>query len=277
MSSKPFITLTGADERTDVHALASLDAEIGFLYSVQLEGREPRYPRMKWIQEAASIMRRPALHVCGGAARDLLLTGKLQVGLFQRIQVNGGISRGEIVQLCDLYPKCTIVTQYRGELNDWAVAAVPLHDNHAVLVDASGGTGLSPSVWTHPDTLKPVGFAGGLGPDNLLVELQRIAEVARDGWWVDMETKLRTDDWFDMYKAEECVEQFQLFLTGYGGVPLPDHHRHALRVLLLDPTSEEMRRLCESEKAAVGNDCFNAGWYQAFAWLQGQIHKSGGG
>ena len=44
--------------------------------------------------------------------------------------------------------------------------------------------------------------------------------------------------------------------------------------LLPDPTSTEMRELCEQEKTAIGNDCFNAGWYQAFAWLQGRLHKS---
>ena len=103
-------------------------------------------------------------------------------------------------------------------------------------------------------------------------ELRRIVKVARDGWWVDMESKLRTDDWFDTRKAEECVAQFQAHVSGRALVPAVID----LEELLPDPTSEEMRLLCAREKAAVGgDDGFDAGWYQAFAWLQGQIYKSG--
>lgn len=84
---------------------------------------------------------------------------------------------------------------------------------HQLLVDASGGRGVSPAEWTRPNTTRAVGFAGGLGPDNLAGELPRIAAVARGPWWVDMETKLRTDDWFDIALAERCSDAFEQFLA----------------------------------------------------------------
>ena len=35
--------------------------------------------------------------------------------------------------------------------------------NHSILVDGSGGRGISPDSWPLIETDKPVGFAGGLG------------------------------------------------------------------------------------------------------------------
>jgi hypothetical protein len=65
---------------------------------------------------------------------------------------------------------------------------------------------MSPEQWDRPDTCKPVGFAGGLGPNNILVEIQRISSVATGNWWVDMEGKLRDkNDWFDLTKAMAVV------------------------------------------------------------------------
>jgi hypothetical protein len=82
-------------------------------------------------------------------------------------------------------------------------------DRLALLVDASGGRGVSPISWDRPNTRKPVGYAGGLGPNNLAKELPRIAAVARDPWWVDMEGKLRDEsDWFAVGLAEKAICAF---------------------------------------------------------------------
>jgi len=52
------------------------------------------------------------------------------------------------------------------------------------------------------------GYAGGLGPDNLKKELAKIHRLAGSrAYWVDMETKLRTDDdAFDLAAARRCLE-----------------------------------------------------------------------
>lgn len=200
----PFLTVTGADERTDVTALAKLDAEIGLLYTETPEGRN-RYPRWEWIRETSLELRRTSLHVCGRGARAKLMEGKLSVSGFQRIQVNGGILALEVEHLCEMYPRHTIITQHH-TYNAHLLAVRSI--NHAILIDASGGRGILPSGWSQPATEKAVGFAGGLGPDNLADELQTIGRIARPGWWVDMEGKLRVDDWFSLELAGEVVAQF---------------------------------------------------------------------
>ena len=199
------ITLTGADEFTDVDALLKLDAEIGLLYSATPEGRN-RYPRLEWIRDTSLELRRAALHVCGRAARTMLTEGKIPVSGFQRIQVNGGILSLEAERLCAMYPRHTIITQHHTYNAHLLAVRSP---NHAVLLDTSGGRGISPSAWKQPATEKVVGFAGGLGPDNLAQELRTIREIARPGWWVDMEGKLRVNDVFSVELAEQCIAAFR--------------------------------------------------------------------
>ena len=201
---KPFITVTGADEKTDVASLSDLNAEIGFLFTATPEGRN-RYPRWEWIREASLAVKRAALHVCGRDARNLIAAGELPVSGFQRIQINGGILANEVERICAMYPRHTIITQHH--VNNAHLLFVKAL-NHAVLIDGSGGCGVSPDAWAPPLTEKHVGFAGGLGPANLTSELGKIQTVARPGWWADMENKLRVDDFFSIELAAQCVEQF---------------------------------------------------------------------
>src|SRR5262245_39658023 len=72
------ITLTGADEHTDIDQLVEFSdrfpqVELGLLYTVTPEGR-PRYPRRDWLLRAATALSdRVAIHVCGGGARREML------------------------------------------------------------------------------------------------------------------------------------------------------------------------------------------------------------
>lgn len=203
------ITLTGADEKTPIAGLirlADMGAEIGFLYTFSPDGRN-RYPRNGWIIDAARALGgRVAIHVCGKRARASLLRGNLDYLFLDaaRVQVNGQLTAAEVRTACaGLNPK-TVITQYP----DGSPFAEIDSGNHAILVDASGGRGKLPAEWAWPDTEKPVGFAGGLGPTNLSVELPKIAAVARGDWWIDMENGLRTNDWFDVDKALVAVVRF---------------------------------------------------------------------
>lgn len=204
----PGITLTGADEHTplpNLLRLADVGAEISILYTFSPDGR-PRYPRRWWTAVALlELHGRAALHVCGGRARHQLMTGELDdlVAHASRVQINGMLAPAELWSFCRRWPLYPIITQHTDDNS--ALLAVPA-SNHAVLVDASGGRGQLPGWWQRPDTTKPVGFAGGLGPDTLAAELPRIATVARDPWWIDMEGNLRDEsDRFSVPRALEVL------------------------------------------------------------------------
>lgn len=206
----PFMTVTGADERTDMERLAGIDVEVGFLYSVRSsEAGSKRYPPWVWIEENAGKVDRAALHICGNPARRQLLAGELDVGNFQRIQINGDVSLRVIGQLCHKYPHHHIIGQLTHSNRNLVKSPYP---NFALLVDESGGNGISPAKWEKALTDQcAVGYAGGLGPDNLYDELVKIHPLTERGWWVDMEGKIRTDEWFDLDLVDEVVSQWDAF------------------------------------------------------------------
>lgn len=191
------ITFTGVDNRTDIRCLPA-GAEYAFLYSKRTGG-ENRYPCRSAIANKLSLLRSTAtaLHVCGRGAKEQLLQYRIadMTHLVQRIQVNGEVTPHELMDICDLYSGHEIITQHVPHREELLMVDRP---NHSIVVDGSGGRGITPETWLRPDTNKRVGFAGGIGPDNILQQLQKITQVARDDDWIDMETKLRNaDDWFD--------------------------------------------------------------------------------
>ncbi|MYM92421.1 hypothetical protein [Duganella vulcania] len=201
------ITLTGADEKTSIADLVALckyypELEVGLLYTAKPEGRH-RYPSLEWLHAAASALTgRCAIHICGGVARASLRGGLLThvTRHAPRVQINGLVTAPEL----ELLARCaqTVITQHC-EIN-MALVHVPIA-NHQLLVDGSAGRGISPAVWGKPATRKEVGFAGGLGPANIVDEVSRIAQVAHGAWWIDMEAKLRVDDWFSIDAAREVL------------------------------------------------------------------------
>ena len=217
------ITLTGADERTDIEQLlafvnSNVFVEIGVLYTATPDGRN-RYPSKVWIEQLLHLLRgRGALHVCGAGARRQLLAGELRrlTRHVTRVPVNGFITPHEAVQLASVVPN--LITQHNGFNADLVGLAIP---NHSLLVDSSGGRGISPKLWIAPECpSKPVGFAGGMGPDNLAAELHQISPLSTQTTWVDMESRIRTNDWFDLALANRCAQIFTEFNQ-------QSHFRHA--------------------------------------------------
>lgn len=226
----PFITLTGADDSTPHDSLWHLaenchigdfkhgNVEWGILYSASNQGTG-RYPSFRWIEEIAETIKASsagpsfALHVCGRAVHDFL-AGRGHVSevatAFHRIQVNFRSTEFEVheIQAClRRNPFKTIITQHNDANRDLWQALKGI-DNHAVLFDKSGGRGQSPDSWAAPLPGVACGYAGGLGPDNLAVELPRVHAVANGlPFWTDMEGKLRDEnDRFDLGRARQCLE-----------------------------------------------------------------------
>ena len=71
--------------------------------------------------------------------------------------------------------------------------------------DGSGGRGVTCSRWMAPET--PVfGYAGGIGPENVVETVRAISAVCENDFWIDMETGIRTGDRFDPDKCRKVCE-----------------------------------------------------------------------
>jgi hypothetical protein len=221
------VTFTGWDRHTDLAELAEfLEAcpqstvEIAVLHSSSKDD-DDRYPLAK---QAAEILRtakasgqRTALHLCGRAAREMLdsaTTGRDAsrvnvsfavadlIHFADRVQAN--VHEGFWTPGPEKYLRAyeaayalgrPVIVQSR-DLNGWpdvryfsrgAERMVPF------LFDRSGGRGEAPDLWPEvpPDDML-VGYAGGLGPDNVSALVAKIAETRPHArFWIDMESGIR--------------------------------------------------------------------------------------
>ena len=228
----PFIcTLTGVDEHTPIHKIARLQrqypfVEFGVLVSPKRAGTG-RYPSYQWIDallsDGAISRRQMALHVCGEAVERLLSGAPDDMDrlsrLTRRVQLNFRYSpalRDRLAKLIYERPGATFITQYNEANCDvWNECPAP---NHQVLFDRSGGRGITPDGWSVPHSRAQFGYAGGLGPENLAQQLPRIhAAAAGHNYWIDMESGLRTEDRFDLDKAEQVLEIVNFFFSHWIG------------------------------------------------------------
>lgn len=206
MSRKPeFITFTGADDHTDVQDMLALSRlypiEWGILFSPVRQGREPRYPgdeavsRYTW---ATDVMRMSA-HLCGAHTRAIMagedIKAPADFGYFKRIQINHANPDPRRINEFrrGWGPRC--IAQTRGDF--------PRNTSIDWLFDASGGRGIEPASWPrHPGHL--AGYAGGIKPGNVLAVIAAID--APGPYWIDMESGVRTDDWFDLNLCRQVCE-----------------------------------------------------------------------
>jgi len=220
-------TLTGVDETTPLIELAVIadlypHVEWGFLYSPKRAGTPGRYPSMERIERALTEVPkyvRIALHICGIGVPHLLEGEPVVSRLVEeiasrggRVQLNFNASNGEVNLdelrlIIESNANVNFITQHN--LSNQRVTQHLLGlPNHAVIFDASGGRGVIPPTWPAPFSSSPCGYAGGLGPETLDVQLKLIQKAAGDAdYWVDMEGKLRdVHDRFDLRAARNCLE-----------------------------------------------------------------------
>jgi hypothetical protein len=203
-----FITFTGADDSTSIHAMRELAAqypiEWGILFSPTRRG-QPRYPSTQFLERLlADPPGALSAHLCGGYSGDLMRTGSTVldddlVGRFRRAQINttdphvdAGAIQAWAHALC-LAP----ILQCRERF--------PFDPRVEWLFDASGGRGIEPTGWPEPlDYLH--GYAGGLNPDNVVRATHVIGARAKR-YWIDMETGVRNEhDGFDLERCRRVCE-----------------------------------------------------------------------
>lgn len=158
------------------------------------------------------------LHICGKLAVTDYING---VGdayelsqYFHTVQLNFKAQDQSLSKLKERFENCsgqTIITQHNEANRDlWHQLG---YDNHSVLYDMSGGHGLIPSEYLPPMYAgKIFGYAGGLSPESIPEEFPKILKVVEDEpFWIDMESGIRSDGWFDINKCKIVINYLHDF------------------------------------------------------------------
>lgn len=214
------ITFTGADDKTsyeDLEKLHNQDIEFGILLGSdfaklgELFNGKARYPSINWIENLPNGLNL-SLHLCGQLV-DNVLNKTTQINRnhtffhkFQRVQLNLGKNRindldyNYLDDLCHKWGKEIILA---GPFTDDYLFC--LHSETQFLIDHSGGTGKH-GGWFQPSCITQFGLAGGIGIDNILSVKKQAKLLGCD--WIDMESKIRTNDVFDAVLCQQILDLF---------------------------------------------------------------------
>lgn len=210
------VTFTGIDDRTNVDKLVELSekypfVEFGVLVAENStnKGTVNRYPNMTILKRLKNRGLNLSCHICGKIARDIVknndwsgfydLLGK-DVSIFQRYQLNvsGVKTFSETID----FPK-NVETIIQLKDNTSLYDCYKDLPNVVGFQDNSGGVGKFEPNWMDSD--RKFGYAGGLSAENIESVIKDLYIVNDDIFWVDMETSVRTNDWFDISKCEKVL------------------------------------------------------------------------
>lgn len=219
------ITFTGVDEQTDIDRLVSIQerfpkAEFGVLMSRHWQDNGPRFMSPESIEKLRGRGLRLSAHLCGGFARDMFYKDgfynidkeyPLLLEMFRRIQLNVSTCDPGIVGSGCFMPVTAheVIIQQGSSHAIFNLCHTACGDTVSILLDQSGGTGKDTPIEV-PAYLRRchVGYAGGIGPDNVIEKLREITASEFTGrFWIDMESGVRTDDRFDLDKVEQVCQQ----------------------------------------------------------------------
>lgn len=224
------ITFTGIDGKTDLVELWKLQqqypiAEFGVLVAKNWRENGNRYFNPSYLTSLYSRGLHYSAHLCGSIARAAVRGDfgpfREWAGsyphIFNRCQLNIATSKEnpDSFELCeDAYLFDEIILQQK------SVDGCDLYFNSntnkcvTVLLDASGGEGIDTPI----RVLKgwKVGYAGGINADNVAEKLTFLMENEEVGdFWIDMESGVRTDDWFDIGKVRRVLEICEPIINKY--------------------------------------------------------------
>jgi hypothetical protein len=228
------ITFTGIDAKTDIKALTEIQrefpiAEFGVLTSYHWNENGNRYLDPALVKNLRGQGLNLALHICGSAAHDAALgkweyidetifapSAPVGIELFKRVQLNLA-ERKDNPDYCwiPLIFGQELIVQQRAELElplfentlkKWKAKPFPHRDTISALLDSSGGRGIDTPLKVWPSSGK-IGYAGGFNPDNVEEKLSFLMNHVTQGmFWIDMESGVRTDDWFDIDKVYKVLQ-----------------------------------------------------------------------
>jgi len=205
------VAFSGIDQRTNPIELQLLQQQYPFVEFVYLLSESQkagnRYPRPVILKAYQKLKIPMAMHLCGKIAIELIHTNDWKPvhdmlgkswDLFERIQLNIPKTKHFSRELTLPADKSIIIQLHEGT-NEFFQ-----HYKHLPNVqgfqDASGGRGIVNTEWMEPQT-EFFGYAGGIGPDNVVKTVQAIQSVCPGDFWIDMESSIRTNDKFDVEKC----------------------------------------------------------------------------
>lgn len=222
------VSFAGVDCRTNIDRLVKIHenapskdfVEYGLLLSKHWYENGNRYfdPEKLDVFEDAGL--NLCGHLCGGIAREAVVGNwepfKELVGehiyLFKRLQLNISEYKNNPGQLEIVPPDPVkeVIIQQKAAYDcklfyEWHLRH-PGNTSLSVLMDGSGGMGIDKDIIPLYGVRK-VGYAGGINPGNVASKTSILLWDDRVlDFWIDMESGVRTDDWFDLGKVEAVIE-----------------------------------------------------------------------
>jgi hypothetical protein len=219
-------------------AMAYPTVEFGVLFRPDREG-QPRYATSQWVDRLSRVARKNptmklAAHLCGSRVNEVLrgddafLSSLAGLG-FRRVQINAtavnGVDTSRLKESVPAFlrvvwnhPDLEFILQKNQETEPlWggvlrvAPGSMTLPPNLSMLVDESKGTGVLAAAWpSPPEEGYPIGYAGGIGPNNIRQVLSDVQKASNgQSFWIDMESSLRSikngHDVFDLNKCYEVI------------------------------------------------------------------------
>ncbi len=232
-----FITCSGANEHTDIERLVNLCTDYSLSeIGIQVSGRKASFslPRYWWIKalqyyiEREPMNVRIALHLnedwvesfCRGEIPPELghfLKMKDYYGnpFVKRVQLNFKIGREKTPDVKTLlatmneFPRHHFILSYNESNADIIQQIYQTGFKFDCLYDGSFGGGIMPDCRPAP-VFKNIlqGYAGGLSPENVTAELDKIGAVTPESFYIDAQGKLEdVDGHLSLEKCEAYLKE----------------------------------------------------------------------
>lgn len=236
------VTVTGADDTFTIGEMESLARDFPFVEFAILLSRKYlpegtiRFPSAAWLKKLQDIAPEVKLagHICGEWVKEIYdgkwpieeLTAVLGPNFFERIdrwQLNTHarkhIASDGFFDSLSNGPKTVIFQNDKrsttlSNINEAIQRGVK---NIAALYDLSHGTGVLPTAWEAPLEGIQCGYAGGLSPENVREQCDKLAKLVQVPIWIDAETHLRSTahessyDYFDPFKVRKFLAAAERF------------------------------------------------------------------
>ena len=215
------ITFTGIDWKTDISELYEIQkqypyVEWGVLVSKNWKTNGNRYFNPNFLDSLDETLNLSA-HLCGSVASEAV-NGNLKPFIdwadgygyiFRRCQLNVSTNKNNPEKfeykgdIADYFEE--VILQQKGANGCELFMNSDMSKYVSVLLDASGGNGIDTDIELLNVPAK-IGYAGGINPDNVADKLSYIVKNCKTPYWIDMESGVRTNDWFDLDKVKKILE-----------------------------------------------------------------------